>query len=222
MNLKSLAGIQILLLVAPMMASADGITIYRHIESSGDPIPYAIHLPPDYDADKSYPVLIGPGDGEEGADPGYYWQTDPHIDGWIIVDAQIWDSETTRSLDAILDAVSAEVKVEGGKFHAVCWSANSAGIFRLITDHAERFHSITGMAGNPRSVSSKDIAALQTVKVQFVVGENDRYWLRSARDAYEKLLAGGVDSVLEIVPDGEHVMTNLIGAPFIAKLEKLR
>ena len=170
--------------MAPIMASAGGgETIYRHIESSGDPIPYAIHLPPDFDAAKSYPVLIGPGDAEEGADPGFYWQTDPHIAGWIIVDAQIWDSATTRVLDEILDAVSAEVNVEGKKFHAVCWSANSAGIFRLITDHAERFHSITGMAGNPGRVSSADIAALQSVKVQFVVGENDTYWQRSAARA---------------------------------------
>ena len=205
-----------------MASAGGGETIYRHIESSGDPIPYAIHLPPGFDASKSYPVLIGPGDAEEGADPGFYWQTEPHIAGWVIVDAQIWDSATTQVLDEILDAVSSEVKVEGNKFHAVCWSANSAGIFRLITDHAERFHSITGMAGNPGRVSSDDIAALQSVKVQFVVGENDGYWQRSAKDAHDKLLAGGVDSVFEIVPNGEHVMTNLIGEPFIGKLEKLR
>ena len=205
-----------------MASAGGGKTIYRHIESSGESIPYAIHLPPDFDAANSYPVLIGPGDGEEGADPGFYWQTEPHIAGWIIVDAQIWDSATDRSLDALLDAVSAEVNVEGEKFHAVCWSANSAGIFRLITDHSERFHSITGMAGNPGRVSSSDIAALQSVKVQFVVGENDTYWQRSAKDAHDKLLAGDVDSVFEIVPNGEHVMTNLIGEPFIAKLEKLR
>ena len=157
--------------------------------------------------------------GEEGSDPGFYWQDEPHIDGWIIVDAQIWDSDATRNFDALLDAIADEVNVEGGKFHAVCWSANSAGIFGLITRHAERFHSITGMAGNPGRLSSADIDALQTVKVQFVVGENDPYWQRSARDAHEKFTAGGIDSVFEIVPNGKHVMTNLIGAPFIQKLE---
>ncbi len=78
------------------------------------------------------------------------------------------------------------------------------------------------MAGNPRGVSSDDIDALQSVKVQFVVGENDRYWQRSARDAHDKLVSGGVDSVFEIVPNGEHVMTELIGAGFMQKLEKLR
>jgi predicted peptidase len=211
-----------MILSVPAFAG-DGETLHRQIESSsGASLPYAIHLPPGYDPDIDYPVLVGPGDGEEGADPGFYWQTEPHINGWIIVDAQIWDPDTTREFSALLDAISDEVNVEGGKFHAVCWSANSAGIFRLITAHADRFHSITGMAGNPSRVSDADIAALQEVKVQFVVGENDPYWQRSARDAHEKLTAGGVASVFEIVPNGEHVMTELIGEPFIQKLEKLR
>ena len=182
----------------------------------------AVHLPPEYDADQDYVVLIGPGDAEKGSEPGIYWQTDPNIPGWIIVDAQLWDSETALNIDLILDAVKDAHNVEGDKFHAVCWSANSAGIFRLITAHADRFHSIAGMAGNPSGVSDSDIEALRSVKVQFVVGENDAYWLRSARDAHEKLVAGGVDSGFEVVPNGEHVMTNLIGAPFIKKLEKLR
>jgi hypothetical protein len=223
MKLKCMAGILLLLVAAPLAAlAAGGNTIYRHIESIGEPIPFAIHLPPDFDAESSYPVLIGPGDAEEGSDPGFYWQTDPHIKAWVIVDAQIWDIAGSGSFAALLDAVAMEINVEGGKFHAVCWSANSAAIFQLITDHAERFHSITGMAGYPRVVSAADIEALQTVKVQFVVGENDPYWQRSARDAYEKLLAGGVDTTFEVVPNGEHVMTNLIGEPFIQKLEKLR
>lgn len=201
----------------------DGVSLYGHVQiPSGQNLPYAVHLPPDYDADQDYPVLIGPGDGENGSDPGFYWQTDPNIQGWIIVDAQLWDADTGPHIELILDAVIDAYNVEGEKFHAVCWSANSAGIFRLITANADRFHSITGMAGNPGSVSDSDIEALQPVKVQFVVGENDTYWLRSARDAHEKLKAGGVDSVFEVVPNGEHVMTNLIGAPFIQKLEKLR
>jgi hypothetical protein len=211
-----------LILSQPAFAGG-GETLYRQLElSSGADVPFAIHLPPEFDPNEAYPVLIGPGDGEEGSDPGFYWQNEPNIDGWIIVDAQIWDSDATRNFDALLDAIADEVNVEGGKFHAVCWSANSAGIFGLITRHAERFHSITGMAGNPGRLSSADIDALQTVKVQFVVGENDPYWQRSARDAHEKLTAGGIDSVFEIVPNGKHVMTNLIGAPFIQKLEKLR
>ena len=74
----------------------------------------------------------------------------------------------------------------------------------------------------PSGLSKAEIQALQEVKVQFVVGENDAYWQRSARSAHEKLKAGGVDSVCEVVPNGEHVMTSLVGDGFVKKLEKLR
>ena len=142
MKFNHVIGALALLLITPLATYAGGgETIYRFIESSGDASPYAVHLPPGFDPALAYPVLIGPGDGEKGAEPGFYWRTDPNIDGWIIVDAQIWDTETTRNFDSLLDAIAAEYKV---------------------------------------------------------------------------------DSVLEIVPDGEHVMTNLIGEPFIQKLEKLR
>ena len=211
-----------LALPLPAMAS-DGVTLYQEVATpSGQQIPYAVHLPDGFDSASTYPVLIGPGDGIEGQEAGFYWSSDPHGHGWIIVDTHLWASEMQHGLTAVLDAVLAEFNVEGGKFHAVCWSANSAGIFRLVTANADRFHSITGMAGNPSGVSKSDLAALQDVKVQFVVGENDAYWQRSARSAHESLVAGGVDSVLEIVPNGEHVMTELVGAGFMKKLEKLR
>jgi hypothetical protein len=204
-------------------AAADGRTLYSVITTnSGSEVAYAVRLPDGFDPENTYPVLLGPGDGVEGADPGFYWKTDAHSHGWIIVDAQIWEPETKKNLDVLLDAVIADFKVEGKKFHAVCWSANSAGVFRLVTDHASRFHSITGMAGNPSGVSKEDIQALKSVKVQFVVGENDSHWQRSARSAHEKLKLGGVDTVLEIVPNGEHVMTELVGKGFMQKLDKLR
>lgn len=200
-----------------------GKTLYKWItSSSGEKIPYSVHLPDNFDVTKSYPTLVGPGDGTEGSEAGFYWKSDPYSHNWIIVDAQIWESKTKTNLDAILDAVLKEYNVEGNKFHAVCWSANSAGIFRLVTDHAKRFHSITGMAGNPGSVNKSDIKALKKVKVQFVVGENDSYWLKSARKAHQKLSAGGVNSVLEVVPNAPHVMKELVGSGFMKKLEKLR
>ena len=193
MGVRVIRFILTLALLASVSAFAgDGQTLYRQVATmSGESIPYAVHLPQEFDADVSYPVLLGPGDGEAGTEAGFYWRTEPNSNGWIIVDAQLWESDTKDSIEALLDAVLAEFKVEGGKFHAVCWSANSAGIFELITDHAQRFHSITGMAGNPR-------------------------------DAHDKLVAGGVDSVFEVVPNGEHVMTELIGSGFMQKLEKLR
>jgi hypothetical protein len=212
----------VLMLLATIPAQA-GETLYKELEvEGGKTVSYAVHLPDDYDAAKVYPVLIGPGDGVEGADPGFYWQTDPYSHGWIIVDARLWESDTKKALGELLDSVGENYKVEGRKFHAVCWSANSAGIFDLVIDNAGDFHSITGMAGNPRNLSRTDINALADVKVQFVVGENDRGWQASARTAHKTLKDGGIDTQLEIVPNAPHVMKGQVGKPFMQKLEKLR
>lgn len=200
-----------------------GKTMYEELAvSSRKSIPYAVHLPDGFDASRTYPVLIGPGEGVRGEEPGFYWASDPYSHGWIIVDARIWEKATRDEIERLLDQVSSDYNVEGGKFHTACWSANSAGIFDLVIDHADRFHSITGMAGNPRSLSKRDIEALQDVRVQFVVGDRDGYWMRSAKDAYEQLMQGGVTATLEIIPNGEHVMRNLIGRGFMQRMDRLR
>ena len=212
------------LLILPWPAQAqEGKTIYKELTiSNSQSVPYSIHLPEGFDVSKTYPVLIGPGDATEGSDPGFYWATDPYSHGWIIVDAHIWERPTTEHLDALLDEVLSEYNVEGGKFHTVCWSANSAGIFRLATAHANRFHSITGMAGNPGRMSDRDVEALKDVRVQFVVGSTDTYWLRSAKNAHERLVEGGVKSELEVVDGEEHVMRSLIGKGFMDRMQRMR
>ena len=100
--------------------------------------------------------------------------------------------------------------------------AKSAGIFDLAMANADRFHSITGLAGDPGSLNDDRIAALKKMKVQFVVGENDSYCRKAAEDDHKKLKAGGVETYLEIIPKGGHILKDLIGGGFISRLEKLR
>ncbi len=201
----------------------DGKTLFRKLElESGASIPYAIHLPNGFDPEKTYPVLIGPGDGIEGGDRGYYWQNNPHTHGWIIVDTELWKDSAEDGLELIMDKITKSYKVEGGKFHTACWSANSAGIFSLTSRHASRYHSITGMAGNPRGLTAKDLVAFKDVKIQFVVGENDSYWKSSARKSYDQLKAADIETTIEIVPNAPHVMKDLIGAGFFDRLNRLR
>ena len=212
-----------LALVSWQATAQDGNSLYKEFAySDSRSFPYAVHLPEGFDASNTYPVLVGPGEATKGTDPGFYWATDPYSHGWIIVDAHIWEKSATDYLDALLDHILDTYNVEGGKFHGVCWSGNSAGIFNLVIAHADRFHSITGMAGNPAQLSNRDVEALKEVRVQFVVGERDTYWMRSAKIAHEKLTKGGVDSRLDIIAGEEHVMRSLIGKGFMEKMERMR
>ena len=103
------------LTVPAQSIAGEGQTLYKELAApSGKGVPYAVHLPDGFDSGKTYPVLIGPGDGVEGAEAGFYWKTDPHSHGWIIVDAQLWEPDTKKNLTTLLDAVLANFKVEGG------------------------------------------------------------------------------------------------------------
>ena len=210
-------------LVSTTAQAQAGQTQYNVLETaSGKQIPYAVHLPDGFDPTKTYPVLIGPGEGIEGEDPGFYWKTDPYSHNWIIVDAPLWKTESSKHIDELLNQLLQDHQVEGRKFHAVCWSANSAGIFQLVVNNADLFHSITGMAGNPSRISDADISQYGKLNVQFVVGENDIYWQKTAQDSYKRLFDAGVNATIEIVPNGEHVMKNLIGLGFMQRMDAIR
>ena len=86
----------------------------------------------------------------------------------------------------------------------------------------EQFHSITGMAGNPGTRDIQKLAKLKNVKVQFVVGDKDTYWMNAAKDRNAKLLEAGVASQIEIIKDGRHVLTELVGEGVLSRMNKLR
>ncbi len=95
--------------------------------------------------------------------------------------------ETTRKL---LDRLSKQFKLEGGKFHMVGCSANSGGSFRVALAMPERFHSVTGVPGHPRSANLEELAPrLKDLKFQFLIGEHDAGWMRPAQRAHEPLIS---------------------------------
>ena len=128
----------------------------------------------------------------------------------------------TKEIGAFLNHLRATYNVEGNKFHTACWSANSSGIFKLVGLMADDFQGITGMAGNPGSTSESELKKLKGVRVQFVVGDKDPYWMKAAQKRHEILTRIGVDSQIEIIKNGQHVMTNLIGEGFLKRAHRLR
>lgn len=195
--------------------------VFESFNYDGKKIPYAIQLPADYDASKVYPVAIGPSEVESKDDQSYYWRDVKDTYGWILLDFQIYGGKKDI-VAALIDHIRASYRVEGDKFHAICFSANSARIFDLVMNISEDFHSITGMAGNPGTRNAQDLARLKDVKVRFVVGDRDTYWMNAAKDRHTKLLEAGVDSQIEIIRNGNHVLTELIGEGTLSRMDKLR
>lgn len=195
--------------------------MFKTFDYQGKQISYAIQLPEDFDASKTYPVAVGPSEVASKDDQSYYWRDTRSTFGWILIDFPIYQGKT-QEVSAFLDYINTQHNVEGDKFHTICFSANSAGIFRLTMNMPEYFHSITGMAGNPGTRSKEELAKLKDVKVRFVVGDKDTYWMNAAKDRHAKLIEVGVDSEIEIIKNGRHVLTELIGEGVISRMNKLR
>ncbi len=112
--------------------------------------------------------------------------------------------------------MSEKFKVEGGKFHRVGYSASSGGSFRVALAMPDRFHSVTGVPGHPRSTNLEELAPrLKDLKFQFLIGEHDAGWMRPAERVHEQLQALGLDSRLEVIEGAGHAIKEIIGKEFM-------
>ncbi|MEO9804022.1 MAG: hypothetical protein ABJF04_12270 [Reichenbachiella sp.] len=212
--------ITFLMLLVSWVSLAQSKLITTKTES-GKTVKFILHLPKSYDASKVYPVVVGPSE-LENLNGSYYWKNFKSNDSWILIDAETYKGTgQVNALKAIRKYLQANHSIEGDRFHAVCFSANSSPIFKLVMAAPELFHSVTGM---PASVSASDseYKKLEDVKVQFLVGEDDGYWLRSSRSLHAKFQKLGLDSRLEVFPDVGHFLILVRGQPLMDRLDKFR
>ncbi len=196
---------------------------FAEFEFDGKKLTYGVQLPDNFDPSKTYPVIIGPSEVEEKDDQSFYWRGTKDTYGWILIDYRIYNA--TRRIEevkAFMEHLRSKYNVEGNKFHTVCFSANSSGIFSLVMEIPEYVTGITGMAGNPGTTSETELSKLKGVKVQFVVGDKDTYWMNAAKQRHAILKKIGVDSSIEIIKNGPHVMRNLVGKGFLERANRLR
>ncbi len=199
-------------------------TVFDELElAGGKRAKIAYRLPVGYDPEARHPVLLGPGDGNRGAgyDPPRFWGEDAVQRGWIAVDSP----EVLRGASqAFLEALKQRFPPEGGRFHAVGFSANSAGTFATVVDHPEFFHSAWGIPGYPRTRDADELRGLGDagVAIHFIAGSNDTGWLRSSERVHEQLKKLGVETTLEVIPGGGHVLDELLGGGLIERLDGRR
>lgn len=188
-------------------------------------LPYSLDLPPDFDPKKTYPVLVAPGDAEpDPEEPGsLYWGEDSVQRGWIVVESPSFvladPVEKTRKL---LDFVESEFHLEGGKVHLAAYSVASAGAFAVAMAMPQRVHSITVVPGYPVVERESELARLDGVIVNMIVGENDVAWLDEARLTHERLRRMGVTSYLEVIPGAGHVIEEMFGGELMNRIDALR
>ena len=221
--IKIILFIQLIVICSLSSCIVSGQQKLAKFEFNNKDFSYTIQLPLNYDASKTYPVLIGPSEAEKNSDESFYFKNTKDSQGWILIGYRIYGAANrTDEIKALFRHLKTSYNVEGNKFHTVCYSANSAGIFDLVMKMPSYFAGITGMAGNPNNSNKEKLKQLKGVKVQFVVGDRDPYWMRSAKKSLQLLQEIGVESSIEIIKGGEHVMKPLIGKGFLDRAERLR
>jgi hypothetical protein len=203
-----------LTLLSLSLALATGPETVEIPVTGGDSVEAEIHLPPDYSAGSAYNVVVGPGN--------YYWKRDASQPGWIVVASDaFYGPDRLKTSRAAIEWLRERYEVKGGGFHIAGWSANSAGVFEIARTYPLDYLSVTGIAGMPGSGTESRLKEFRGLKVQFVVGEKDTYWRQGSERWHELMNKEGLDSTLEIIPNGQHVMDELIGKPIFQRLNKL-
>jgi predicted esterase len=186
----------------------------------GTRLEYAMELPPGFDPNREYPVLLALPPGpqtrllvETGLD--LYWRETAQERGWVVIspvapDGKLFFEGSESLIPELLDHVAAEIQPEGGKFHLAGISNGGISAFRIGTLYPERFLTVTVLPGFPQT--SEDFERLENlvnIPVAMYVGEQDTSWITPMSAAEQELLRLGGDVSLQIVPGQGHVIQTL-------------
>lgn len=192
--------------------------------SQGKLFKYAYNVPKDYSNKKEYHVLIGPGGGTvDDSNDFLFWGSRTENYNWILIETNATvRPKNMQMVEEFLAHLKLEFQPIGGKFHIIGFSANSAGAFKTVLNLPAYFHSVTGVPGHPRTTSKKELIKLKDIKVHFIVGERDSYWLSNAKRVSTILTGLGVHVKLQIVKGGGHVLSEIIGDRFMKYLKWIK
>jgi tetratricopeptide (TPR) repeat protein len=191
----------------------------------GKELPFSVDLPVDYDPRKPFPVLVAPGPGKKIEDNwgGLLWGEDTSQRGWIAVESMSLMQEDPIGITGeLLSEIARRYRVEGGKFHLLGYGPSSAAAFGVAAVMPERLKSLWLAPGFPVGLKDEGLARLKGVKVCFIVGDHDPYWYQQTNAAYMKLKNMGVETYLEVVVGGGHLLQEMFGGEFAERIQNVR
>lgn len=195
----------------------------------GGAMQYALWLPDGFDPERSYPLLLALPPGPQTlamVEAGLgVWRAGPPR-GWAVVspvapEGRLFFQGSEVHIAALLDAVAAEVRVEG--IHLAGISNGGRSAFRIARLDPERYASLVALPGYPPERADSDALDLLTaMPVRMFVGESDAGWVERSQEAAERLRALGGDVALTVVPNEGHVIRSLSGDDLFDLLDTLR
>lgn len=202
------------LLALPGGARAMSDTIFQlSYGESAKTIPVTVVYPSDYDAEKTYPVILSlpPGAGDahmvDVAVHNFASQSKPR--GYVMLVPEILGPTLEKDGGALVEAIfawmAANLKFDAERVVLVGQSNGGIGAFYLAIAAPERFCSMVVLPGVYRG-PSEDLDRLEGKPVRLLVGEHDGPWTEGAQKMHDKLEEVGALPQLDIFEGQGHVM----------------
>jgi poly(3-hydroxybutyrate) depolymerase len=181
---------------------ADAAVAQRVMRVAGTSVQYKIVLPDGYDAAKEYPAVLVMGGGPQTMDTvdrtlERNFRAEAERRGYIVVapaapDGQLFFQGGERIFPDFLEAILANYKVAGGKFHVAGPSNGGIAAMHVAAQHPSYFLSATAFPGYLWQPNDAKLRAMTELCVFLYVGEHDEYrWHDEMRREAEFLSAAG-------------------------------
>ena len=184
------------LAITAIASAADSHEYYTLDLTDGSRLLYALVLPDDFDADKTYPVLLAMPPGPQTyqmVESGLlrFWGKQAAERGWIVVspvapEGVLFFRGSEVHIPVLLDHIQSKYKIEHDKFHIAGASNGGRSSFRVAGLYPERFLSITVLPGYPPTEEDvKHLSKLKSLPIHMFAGGDDVRWVKKMNETKE-------------------------------------
>jgi pimeloyl-ACP methyl ester carboxylesterase len=205
-----------------LVSSARAETLEKSGTFNGLKVDYKVVLPGNYDATRAYPAILAFGGGPMNmrvADGvlDRIWRAESEKRGYIVIapaapDGKLFYEGGLRVFPQFLDAMLAEYKVQGGKFHVAGSSNGGLSAFELAYRWPRYFWSVSGIPGMLNEPTPEHIAPLKDLCIYMLVGEFDQVGVPEMRKQVEAFWARGFKADYQVAPGQGHGLSFDAGA----------
>ena len=223
----------VLSLAITAIASAEDSHEYYTLDlADGSRLLYALVLPDDFVADKTYPALLAMPPGPQTlqmVESGLlrFWGKQAAERGWIVVspvapEGKLFFRGSEIHIPQLLDHIQSKYNIEHNKFHMAGASNGGRSSFRIAGLYPERFLSITVLPGFPPNEEDvKRLGKLRGMPINMFAGGDDVRWVEKMNETKHILNELGIEVTTKIFTGEGHVPQSLEGLVIMDLLDNI-
>jgi poly(3-hydroxybutyrate) depolymerase len=181
---------------------------------NGIEIRYRVLLPDNYDAERSYPVVLHFAGGPQTwriveSSTNSDWRAHVEQRDIIVVSPEaprqgLYFEGGDRIFPEFIEHILASYRAQGGKLHITGHSNGGLSAFHIASLYPEHVISVTGYPGLLRQLGREQIEALRPLCLYMHVGDNDPSWRNAMKAQSEALVEQGLKIEFHIESDQPH------------------